>query len=191
VSCGRSASAAGLQDIWAGIRWGESSSELLRDFRGRATELPRPLDFGDSYVDVVIRDVPLGGYPVIAYFQMDKATGGLKRIQLERPRHGVTPPAFRGALSAIEDEYGAPDLLCGVRPGPASGYQAAAERIWHRGGAVIRAIFRDTTIEAIEGCVSGLVGTCGLTAQLLVRISPEAVDAGQCPVPPTRHRLNG
>ena len=36
----------------------------------------------------------------IAYFQMDKRTGGLKRIQFERPRHGVNPPVFRAILGA-------------------------------------------------------------------------------------------
>jgi hypothetical protein len=181
----------GLQEIWAGTRWGESSRELLDHFAARATVLPRALDFGDSYVNVVIRNVPLGGYPVIAYFQMDKATGGLKRIQFERPRHGVTPRVFQSSLAAIEGAYGPPDLLCGIPPVPASGYQAAAERIWRRDGNVMRAIFRDTTLEAFEGCISGLVGTCGLTAQLLVRISPQTADTGQCPAPAARHRLNG
>jgi len=78
--------------------------------------------------------------------------------------------------------------MCGVRPEPASGYQAAAERIWVRGDRVIRAIFRDTTIEAFEGCI-GTVGPCGLTGQLLVRIGPLGADVPDCPVPPKR--LNG
>src|SRR5205085_1675646 len=82
-----------------GTYWGEPSRALLAHFGARATVLPRPLDFGDSYTDVVLRNVPAGGFPLIAYFQMDKMTGGLKRIQLERPRHGVTAPAFREALA--------------------------------------------------------------------------------------------
>jgi hypothetical protein len=54
-----------------------------------------------------------------------------------------------------------------------------------RDGIVIRAIFRDTTIEAFEGCLAGdsLVGPCGLTGQLLVRISPPGADAEGCPAP--------
>jgi len=134
----------------------------------------------------VLRNVPVGGFPLVAFFQMDKATGGLKRIQLERQRHGVNPPAFRGVLAALEAEFGPPDMMCGIRPGPASGYQAAAERIWRRDGAVIRAIFRDTTIEAFEGCLAGdpsIAGPCGLTGQLLVRISPPDGDGGACPIP--------
>ncbi|HYU12778.1 MAG TPA: hypothetical protein VEK82_09405 [Stellaceae bacterium] len=179
-----------IAGAWQGTYWGESSGALLAHFGARATALSRPLDFGDSYADVVLRNVPVGGFPLIAYFQMDKRTGGLKRIQLERPRHGVTPPAFRGVLGALEAAYGTPDTTCGVRPGPASGYQAAAERIWSRDGVVIRAIFRATTIEAFEGCPGGDLtsGPCGLTAQLLVRISPPGGDPGQCPVPPSAKR---
>jgi len=179
------AHAAGLADAWEGTYWGEPASALLAHFGPRATVLPRPIDFGDSYAQIVLRRLVVGGVPLIAFFQLDKATGGLKRIQIERQRHGVTPSAARAVLGAIEAAYGAPDVLCGVAPGPASGYQAAAERVWARDGNVIRAIFRDTTIEAVEGCLAGDpgVGPCGLTGQLLVRISPPATDSFRCPVP--------
>jgi uncharacterized protein YaiI (UPF0178 family) len=40
---------------------------------------------------------------------MDKVTHGLKRIQLERPRHGVNPPAFRAIAAALHAEFGKPD----------------------------------------------------------------------------------
>jgi hypothetical protein len=173
---------AGIANALQGTYWGEPSRALLAHFGARATVLPRPLDFGDSYTDVVLRNVPVGGFPLIAYFQMDKTTGGLKRIQLERPRHGVTPPAFRAVLAALEAALGAPEAMCGIPPVPASGYQAAAERVWSRNGLVIRAIFRDTTLEAFEGCL--ISGSCGLTAQRLVRVSPPGADPGRCPVPP-------
>ena len=147
--------------------------------------MPAPIDFGDSYAQIVLRPVVVGGVPLIAFFQADKKTGGLKRIQLERQRHGVTPPAARAVLGALDAAYGPPDQLCGVAPGPASGYQAAAERVWLRDGLTIRAIFRDTTIEAFEGCVTGdpSIGPCGLTGQLLVRISPPGADGAGCPAP--------
>jgi len=181
-----SARAEGLSHIWRGLHWGEASTAVYAQLGRQATVLPRPIDFGDSYAELVLRNVPVGGFPLVAFFQMDKATGGLKRIQLERQRHGVNPPAFRGVLAALEAEFGPPDMMCGIRPGPASGYQAAAERIWRRDGAVIRAIFRDTTIEAFEGCLAGdpsIAGPCGLTGQLLVRISPPDGDGGACPIP--------
>jgi len=182
-----------IAELWQAAHWGESSAALFAHFAGSATALPRPLDFGDSYADVVLRNVPVGGVQLIAYFQMDKASHGLKRIQLERPRHGVNPMAFRGVLGALEATYGAPDLMCGIGPGPASGYQAAAERIWRRNGIVIRAIFRSTTIEAFEGCPDGdlTAGPCGLTAQLLVRLSPPGEDSGSCPAAAPRDRPGG
>jgi len=179
--------------LWQGADWGDSSAALLARFAGHATALARPIDFGDSYADVVLRDVPVGGVQLIAYFQMDKTTHRLKRIQLERPRHGVNPAAFRAVLGALEVAYGSPDLMCGTGPAPASGYQTAAERIWRRNGLVIRTIFRSTTIEAFEGCPDGdlTAGPCGLTAQLLVRISPPGEDAGFCPATAARDRSGG
>ncbi len=185
VVAARAGRAPALAEIWQGTYWGESSAALVAHFGARAAVLPRPLDFGDSYVDVVLRDVAVGGVPLIAFFQMDKATGGLKRIQLERQRHGVNPPAFRAIVGELEAAYGAPDRMCAVAPGPASGYQAATELAWSRGGVLIRAIFRDTTIEAFEGCLGGdpTLGPCGLTGQLLVRISPPGADTTRCPVP--------
>jgi len=182
------AEAAGIADLWEGTYWGESGSALLAHFGARATVLPRPIDFGDSYAPLALRRVTLGGIPLIAFFQLDKATAGLKRIQLERQRHGVNPQAFRAVLGALDAAYGAADAQCGVGPGPASGYQAAAERVWQRDGVVIRAIFRDTTVEAYEGCLAGdpSVGACGLTGQLLVRISPPGADAAECPAPARR-----
>lgn len=169
---------------WQGIYWGEPSAALIAHFGARATLLRRPIDFGDSYADVVLREVSVGGVALVAFFQMDKAAGGLRRIQLERQRHGVNPPAFRAVVDALVTTYGAPDATCGISPGPASGYQAATQLFWSHGG-VVRAIFRDTTIEAFEGCLAGdpTLGPCGLTGQLLVRISPPGGDAAGCPAP--------
>jgi hypothetical protein len=181
--------ASGLDDAWAGTRWGESPEALQRHFGARGFALPRPIDFGDTYTPLVVRDVSLGGFTLIAYYQIDKTTHGLKRIQLERPRHMVNAAAFRGVFLALDDAYGRPDTECGTLPGPTTGYQGAAEYVWQRDAATIRAIFRDTTLEALNGCWSP---ACGLTAQLLVRISPRAEDGGSCPPLPTgaqlRHR---
>jgi hypothetical protein len=177
------ATGAGLADSWRGTAWGESSAALYGQLHAEAVVLPRPLDFGDSYTQIVRRDITVGGVRLIAFYEMDKRTGGLKRIQLERQRHGVNPPAFREVLGALEGAYGPPDLTCWIAPAGASGYQRGAERIWRRDGIVIRAIFRDTTIEAFEGCPFGdiTLGPCGLTGQLLVRISPLREDAAGCP----------
>src|SRR5215468_39900 len=105
------ASAAGavaenLESIWHGTYWGETSDALIRRFGARALALPQPIDFGDSYVDVVLRDVVVGGYKLTVFFQMDKATHELKRVQVERNRHGVNPPAFHAVAEALDDEFG-------------------------------------------------------------------------------------
>jgi hypothetical protein len=153
--------------------WGETSTDLLHHFGSAAIPLPRSFDFGDSYSDVVLTGATLGGVPVVIFFQMDKATHALKRIQLERPPHGVNPPAFREILAALQAAYGKPDQVCLAPIRPIGGYQAAAQELWRRGIDTISAIYRDTTLQAFEGCPYGITsGKCGLTGQLLVRISP-------------------
>jgi hypothetical protein len=162
-----------LTDLLRQVHWGESSQDLLQQFDGSATQLARGLDFGDSYVDVVLRGETIGGIPVVTFFQMDKRTRGLKRIQLERQRHGVNPPALRAISAALNADYGRPDKICLTPVTPIGGYQAAAQELWVRGTDVISAIYRDTTLQAFEGCLFGVAsGYCGLTGQLLVRISP-------------------
>jgi hypothetical protein len=173
--------ATGIGEVWQRTHWGKSSEALLQQFGAAASQLPKALDFGDSYADVVLPSQVVGGVPMVAFFQMDKATHGLKRIQLERPRHGVNPPAFRAILAALQTDFGKPDQICVVPARPAGGYQAAAEEQWLRDGAVVSAIFRDTTLQAFEGCLFGpATGSCGLTGQLLVRIGPLGGDGDPC-----------
>jgi hypothetical protein len=174
ATAGSAASARdAVTDLLRQVHWGETSQDLLQQFDGAATQLTRRLDFGDSYVDVVLDGETVGGVPVVTFFQMDKRTRGLKRVQLERPRHGVNPPAFRAISSALHADYGRPDKICLTPVTPIGGYQAAAQELWFRGTDVISAIYRDTTLQAFEGCLFGVAsGYCGLTGQLLVRISP-------------------
>ena len=96
----------GIEEIWHQTQWGESSDALLRQFGADANRLPRALDFGDSYVDVVLPSQMIGPVPMVVFFQMDKTSHGLKRIQLERPRHGVNPPAFRAILGVLQTDFG-------------------------------------------------------------------------------------
>jgi hypothetical protein len=180
------ARAGGLEQALAGTYWGESPEALQAHLGARAMTLPQPIDFGDSYAPLVLRDVAVGGVGLIVYYQIDKATHGLKRIQLERPRHMVNPSAFRAIFLSLDADYGRPDVLCGILPGPTTGYQGTAEYVWSRDGLVIRAIFRDTTLEALNGCYSP---ACGLTAQLLLRLSPPAEDRATCPPLPTGGQL--
>ena len=81
--------ATGIEGLWRQTYWGESAVELLRQFGTDARQLPRALDFGDSYATVILPSEMVGGVPMVVFFQMDKTTHGLKRIQFERPRHGA------------------------------------------------------------------------------------------------------
>jgi hypothetical protein len=179
--------AASLDDAWVGTGWGESPQDVQRHFGAQGFAPPEPLDFGDSYVPLVVRDVSVGGVSLIAYYQFDKATHGLKRVQLERPRHTVNPDVIRSVFLALDSEYGAPDTRCGTLPGPTTSNEGAAEYVWKRDDAVIRAIFRDTSLQVLHGCYSP---ACGLTTQLLLRISRPAEDKGTCPPPPTGAQLH-
>jgi hypothetical protein len=164
--------AEGIPQLLRQTYWGESSEGLAQQFGDAATRVPRSFDFGDSYVNLVLNGT-VGGVSVLVFFQMDKVTHRLKRIQLERPRHGVNPPAFRAITAALHSAYGRPDQICYLPARPIVGYQQAVREIWVRGADAITAIYRDTTLEAFEGCFFGITsGPCGLTGQILVRLSP-------------------
>ena len=97
---------------WQGTSWGETSSALAARFRKQETSLDRPLDFGDAHVDVVLKNYPIGGYPFIVYFQMGNDGTGLKRIQIERARHGAVPQVSAAAFKELATLYGPPTESC-------------------------------------------------------------------------------
>jgi hypothetical protein len=171
----------GVATLLRATHWGETSEQLLHRFGAAALRLEVPLDFGDSYARIVLPGAALGGVPMVVFFQMDKRTHGLIRIQLERPPHGVNPPAFRAIAAALDAELGRPERICTTPPLPQSGWQAAVEARWVHGNATISTIFRDTTLQASEGCLFGPAsGWCGLRGQLLVRLGPSLRGAGPC-----------
>jgi len=174
------AAAPGLGEV----RWGETSAQLVHQFGAAAMQLPRPLDFGDSYTDVVLKGDTLGGVPVAVFFQMDKATHGLRRVQLEPLGHEFTPRAYRAILSALDAQYGQPEQICVTPPVPAVGFQMAVEEKWRHDDATVSAIFRDTTLQAWEGCEFGPAnGWCGLHGQILVRLAPPSAVPVACAPP--------
>ena len=125
-------------------------------------------------------DAVVKGEPLLE-IETDKVT-----TEIEAPASGILMhvSAREGDVVPVGQaiaQIGAPDQMCVIPPRPAGGYQAAAEELWLRNGAVISAIFRDTTLEAFEGCLFGpATGTCGLTGQLLVRIGPPGGDGDPC-----------
>ena len=156
---------------------------MAEQLGARATVLSRPIDFGDAYAEIVLRDAAIGGVAMTVFFQMDKATGRLKRVQFERQRHGVNPPSYRAVVAALDATYGPPTATCAIPAVLANGYQSAVERVWLRDGLTIRAIFRDTTIEAFEGCLWWwITPPCGLTGQMLIRFAPSEDEKPACPI---------
>lgn len=161
-----------LAAVLDGIRWGETSDALARHFGRHALRLVPPIEFGDSYVDVALRDQVIAGFPFAVYYQMDQASGRLKRIMLERQRHGANPKVFHALVAAFTRDYGPPARSCALPASGETGYQATVERLWRPDGMTIRIVFRDTTLEAAEGCVAAGSSACGLTGHLYAQIVP-------------------
>lgn len=169
-----------------GVQFGETTAELQQRFGARASRLARPLDFGDAYVDVVLRRHELGGYQFIVFFQMNKASRMLKRIQIERPRHGAVPMVHRAAVAALTTHYGAPTQVCTQRM-PNPGGQAIDERIWRRGDVVVRAVFREQSLGVLVPRKLDVYdwevwepSPEGMPQQLFVRIAPAGAEPDGC-----------
>ncbi len=176
----RIAAAAELSPLLDAVHWGERSDALARQFGAHAIRLSPPIEFGDSYVDVALRDQMLGGYGFAVYFQMDKTTRRLKRVMLERQRHGGNMMVWRAVTAALEHDYGTPAAHCGAGATGQNGYQAAGERVWQPDDVTIRAVFHDTSLEASEGCFRRRDAACGLTGHLYLHITPRAPGEGGC-----------
>ena len=155
------ARAAALAPVLAGIHWGEGSDELAHHFGSRAIRLARPIEFGDSYVDVALRNQMLGGFPFTVYFQMDKATHGLMRVMFERQRHGANPPVFRAVLKTLSADYGPSARSCDTPAAPGNGYQPASERLWLDHNDIIRAVFMIGHLYVQIGPLGRVADSCG------------------------------
>ena len=162
----------------SGLAWGESSDALKRHLGKAAVVLAPPIEFGDAYVDVALRDVTLGGYAYVVYFQMDKVSHGLRRVMYERQRHGANRTVFDAAVRAIDANLGTPQR-CAAKARPDNGYQAMAEYRWRGDDFSVRAIFRDTTLEAESGCQEIGFLPCGLEGHLFIALEPS-----DAPMPP-------
>ena len=168
------AETAVLSPVLDGVHWGESAAALRQHFGGRALSLAPPIEFADAYVDVALRRQMIAGYGFAVYYEMGRASHTLVRIMLERGPHGANPAVFRAVAAALRRDYGAPAQSCTLGASAANGYQAVIERLWRLRGVTMRAVYRDTTLAAAEGCVRGGTGACGATAHLYVQVLPGA-----------------
>jgi hypothetical protein len=178
--------AAAAATGWHGTSWGESADELARQFGLAATRLDRPIDFGDSYVDVVLKNYELGDYGFTVFFQMDKSTHRLKRIQIERGRHGVVPEVAKAAFDALVASYGPPTIACATRARTIED-RSLVEEVWQHDGTTVRAVFREASLNTLDPYLARAVGdfvtgstAAGLPQQLLIRIAPAGTEPEDC-----------
>jgi hypothetical protein len=171
---------------WHGTLWGETTEGLGREFGAAATHLDRPIDFGDSYADLVLKNYDIGGYGFIVFFQMDKRTRGLKRIQIERGRHGAVPQVAKAAFDALVTSYGPPTVACSIRAHTIDA-QNLTEEVWQRDDITVRALFREASLNTLDPYLARAVGdfvtgstTAGLSQQLLIRIAPAGTEPEDC-----------
>ncbi|HLY89450.1 MAG TPA: hypothetical protein VKQ27_10750 [Acetobacteraceae bacterium] len=171
---------------WLGTNWGDSTDGLGRQFGAAATRLDRSIDFGDSYADLVLKDYDIGGYRFIVYFQMDKHTHGLKRIQIERGRHGAVPQVAKAAFDFLVASYGPPTMACAIRAHTID-EQNLTEEVWQREGNEVRALFREASLNTLDPYLARAVGDFvtgstaeGLSQQLLIRIAPAGTEPEDC-----------
>jgi hypothetical protein len=192
---GRVAPAAAAETGWNGTYWGETSDALVKQFGSAVTRLDRPIDFGDAFVDVVVKNYNIGGFRFIVFFQMGKDGRGLKRIQIERGRHGAVPMVAKAAFDHLVAIYGRPDRSCatGART---VGEQNLVEAVWQQGQTRVRAIFREASLNALDPYLAREAGdsaffgsaSTGLSQQLLIRIAPAATEPDDCRKQPRRSR---
>ena len=132
----------------AGTLWGRTAAGLEERLDGRLSPLPGRFDFGPFYAERQMEEVRVGGLPFRAYLQMDRDTGRLAQILLERRRAGATPDTLRRVLDGLEDLYGPPDA---ERVGSRPGLPVSAEFAWNEPGARLTLHLFDFRTAAIFG----------------------------------------
>lgn len=102
---------------WRGARWGMTESQLAEVFGADLRRLPGRWDFGGAYAEQAFFDVDFAGLGFTAFFQMNKASGRLQQVLLERRAIRATPAAYDAVLSALTAAYGPTEEPC-VEPHP-------------------------------------------------------------------------
>jgi hypothetical protein len=113
------------------------------------------------------------------FLQVDKKTGGLKRVLYDRRPRAAIPKALDAVAAALAADFGAPQS-CSDPAHPSNGYQGKRAYFWRGNGTRVRAIFRDTTLSASSGCADIEIYPCGLEARLVILIDPEDAPGPDC-----------
>lgn len=101
------APAADLATLSA-IRWGMDAAELDRALGDADSRLPGRWDFGRYYADSSVEDVEVAGLPFRAFLQMDRQSGKLAQVLLERRGQQATPMVFEDIANALIGQFGQP-----------------------------------------------------------------------------------
>jgi hypothetical protein len=90
-------------------RWGMNADELDEALGSADSRLPGRWDFGRYYADTSVEDVEVAGLPFRAFLQMDRKSGKLAQILLERRGRQATPMVFEDIANALIGQFGEPD----------------------------------------------------------------------------------
>lgn len=113
-------SRAGEEDPAALVRplWGLTAPAIEERLGARVEALASRLDFGPYYAERRLRDVTVAGVPFTAWLQMDRETGRLAQVLLERRRMDASPRVVGPVVDALVARHGPPDEeRAGKRPG--------------------------------------------------------------------------
>jgi len=140
-----SAFAADLTTLTA-VRWGMTAGELEQALGNAANRLPGRWDFGQYYADTSVEDVEVAGLPFRAFLQMDRQSGRLAQILLERRGRQASPMVFEDIADALARQFGEPDE--DLRNGNAA-VPASVRLVWRLPDMTINASFFDFRTSAI------------------------------------------
>ena len=155
---------------WDRTRWGMTSPEIARLYRGRAVTLSGHIDFNRLYTDVALRKEPFAGHDFTVYFQMDDRTGRLAQVLLERRRQYATPAVWRDVLAALDRAFGAATRSCERHGHPLAGEPQVSERDWVLSTTTVHASYLDF----------GNGERSELSRRLLIRYAPTQRAAAAC-----------
>jgi hypothetical protein len=140
-----SAPAADL-GILTAARWGMDADELDRALGSADSRLPGRWDFGRYYADMSVEDVEVAGLPFRAFLQMDRKSGKLAQILLERRGRQATPMVFEDIANALIGQFGQPDE---DRRDDNAAVPASVRLVWRLPDMTINASFFDFRTSAI------------------------------------------
>ncbi|WP_207480225.1 hypothetical protein [Arenibaculum pallidiluteum] len=180
--------------------WGARDADLANRFGDRLRTLPGRFDFGPKlYAERRLDGVEIGGVPFAAYLQMDRRTGQLQQVLLERRQGQVTPATTRQALDALVEMLGEPaaESVGGDPRTPST-----ASFTWRREGTTIQVslfdfhttgIFFEDPDPAVRNPLIPFYLRMRndprfLPRRLLVRMHPSSRTDLELPEPPRRSR---